>query len=94
MVKPTMVIQGSKISAPDDSWEVRVPDGARETYAHVSVTIDGLTIHVGRSPKDGVFVVEIEGPGDKDLDPDGSPRLRLYFNEENTYENPPFPDET
>jgi hypothetical protein len=67
------------------------PEEDQRAHAHFELRLDGLTVSVGRSPLDSVFVVEIGGPDDKDCDDNGAPRMRLYINDENTYENPPPP---
>ena len=63
----------------------------QQKHPHFKLTLEGLSVSVGRSPLDGTFVIEIDGPGDEDCDDNGAPRMRLYINEENTYENPPPP---
>ena len=55
------------------------------THAISSTMLDGLTVRVYRSELDGRLVVDIEGPGDSDLDSMGSPVIAVYLNEETLY---------
>jgi len=56
-----------------------------------SCELDGLKVSVSRSETDGALVVQIKVTGDLEMDKDGvSPRARVYLNDDNLYENPPF----
>lgn len=49
----------------------------------------GLTVHGYFAESDGAIVVEVEGPGDEHLNDDGSPRIRLWINDDLTYDGVP-----
>ena len=74
------------MSAPKARAILETSDGG-----HATLDMDGMTVRLGRSPVDGTFVVEIEGPQNSADEDAVGPRLRLYINEECVYENPPYP---
>lgn len=51
-----------------------------------SCELDGLVVIVTRSAgPDGALVVLIDGPGDADLNADGSPAIRVRLNDDPIY---------
>ena len=50
------------------------------------VEVDGLEVEVYRG-EDGKLVVSVTGPGDEDLNDQGSPDIRVWINEALIYED-------
>lgn len=60
-----------------------MPERATAEYEDLSVTIT-------RAETDDALVVFIDGPADVDLNPDGSPAIRVHLNDATIYEGRPL----
>lgn len=57
----------------------------------VECTMDGYTVQIYRSETDGRIVVQIDIPDDEgEVNVDGSPCMRVYLNDDDTYIGTPI----